>query len=61
MVSLSDLFEQSIHYEPGEVITREGDENRDLYILSQGTLEISIKGDDGQVEHQHGHSCACDV
>ncbi|MBW1791360.1 MAG: cyclic nucleotide-binding domain-containing protein [Deltaproteobacteria bacterium] len=49
MVSLSDLFEQSIHYEPGEVITREGDENRDLYILSQGTLEISIKGDDGQV------------
>ena len=49
MVNLSDLFEQSIHYEPGEVLTREGDENRDLYILSQGTLEISVKGDDGQV------------
>lgn len=49
MVSLADLFEQSIHYKPGEVLTREGDENRDLYILSEGTLEISIKGDDGQV------------
>ena len=30
-------------------LTREGDENRDLYILSKGILEISVKGDDGEV------------
>ncbi|MBC8317896.1 MAG: Crp/Fnr family transcriptional regulator [Desulfobulbaceae bacterium] len=48
MVSLSDLFEQSISYEPGHVITREGDENRDLYVLSEGALEISVTGDDGE-------------
>ena len=49
MVNFTDLFEHSIHYKAGDIITREGDKNRDLYILSQGTLEISIKGDGGQV------------
>ena len=49
MVTLTDLFEHSVQYKEGDVLTREGDENRDLYILSKGTLEISVKGDDGPV------------
>lgn len=49
MVNLTDLFRRSTHYKAGDVITQEGDVNRDLYVLSQGTLEISVKGDDGQI------------
>jgi CRP-like cAMP-binding protein len=49
MVNLSDLFEESKIYQPGDIIAYEGDKDRDLYVLSEGALEILIKGDDGDV------------
>lgn len=42
MIKLMSLFEQSENYKAGEVIIHEGEENRDLYILSEGTLEVSV-------------------
>jgi CRP-like cAMP-binding protein len=43
MTNLMNLFEQSKKYKAGEVIIHEGEENRDLYILSEGILEVSVK------------------
>ena len=43
MTNLMSLFEQSEKYKAGEVIIHEGEENRDLYILSEGILEVSVK------------------
>jgi CRP/FNR family cyclic AMP-dependent transcriptional regulator len=42
MANLMSLFEQSEKYKAGEVIIHEGEENRDLYVLSEGTLEVSV-------------------
>jgi len=49
MVNLSDLFQESRVYHPGQIITREGEKDRDLYVLSEGTLQVLVKGDDGDV------------
>jgi CRP/FNR family cyclic AMP-dependent transcriptional regulator len=42
MANIMTLFEQSEKYKAGEVIIHEGEENRDLYVLSEGTLEVSV-------------------
>jgi CRP-like cAMP-binding protein len=49
MTNILSLFEQSEKYGAGEIIIREGESNRDLYILSGGVLEVSIKGDDKKI------------
>lgn len=49
MTSIISLFEQSKTYKAGEVIIREGEENRDLFILSQGTLEVSVEDEAKQI------------
>ena len=43
MTNLMSLFEKSEKFKAGEVIIHEGEENRDLYILSEGTLEVSVQ------------------
>ena len=43
MTNLMSLFEQSEKYKAGEVIIHEGEENRDLYVLSEGILEVSVE------------------
>jgi CRP-like cAMP-binding protein len=45
MTNIISLFEDSRTFKPGEMIIREGEENRDLYILSRGVLEVSVKND----------------
>ena len=47
--SLLSLFKESKKYKAGEVVIHEGDENRDLYILSDGFLEVSVKGENKQI------------
>jgi len=47
MTKIMSLFERSEKYQAGEVIIHEGEENRDLYILSEGILEVSV-GDESQ-------------
>ena len=49
MTNLSDLFQESRTYQAGQLLTREGEKDRDLYVLSEGTLEVLVKGDDGDV------------
>ena len=36
-------------YKPGEVIIRQGEPSRDLFVLTEGVVEISRKGGDGEV------------
>jgi CRP-like cAMP-binding protein len=43
------LFEQSKKYKAGEVIINEGEENRDLYILSEGVLEVSVQDESQKI------------
>jgi len=43
MTKLMSLFEQSKKYKAGEIIIHEGEENRDLYVLSEGSLEVSVQ------------------
>ena len=43
MTNLMSLFEQSEKFKAGEVIIHEGEENRDLYVLSEGILEVSVE------------------
>ena len=43
MTNLMTLFEQSEKFKAGEVIIHEGEENRDLYVLSEGILEVSVE------------------
>jgi len=42
MTNILSMFEQSRKYKAGDVIIHEGETNRDLYILSAGTLEVSV-------------------
>jgi CRP/FNR family cyclic AMP-dependent transcriptional regulator len=49
MIKLMSLFEQSRKFKAGEVIIHEGEENRDLYILSEGTLEVSVQDESKKV------------
>ena len=43
MTNLMSLFEQSEKFKAGETIIHEGEENRDLYVLSEGILEVSVE------------------
>jgi CRP-like cAMP-binding protein len=43
------LFEQSEKFKAGEVIIHEGEENRDLYVLSEGTLEVSVQDESQKI------------
>jgi CRP/FNR family cyclic AMP-dependent transcriptional regulator len=49
MTNIFSLFEKSKTFQPGEIIIREGEENRDLYVLYEGVLEASIKTDRGDL------------
>ena len=49
MTNILSLFEQSRAYKSGEIIIHEGEDNRDLYILSEGVLEVSVKGKDKNI------------
>jgi CRP/FNR family cyclic AMP-dependent transcriptional regulator len=49
MTNILSLFEQSKKYKAGEVIIHEGEANRDLYILSAGVLEVSVKSEDKKI------------
>jgi len=49
MTNILSLFEQSQKFKAGEVIIHEGEKNRDLYILSAGILEVSVKGEDKRI------------
>jgi CRP-like cAMP-binding protein len=42
LMALNELI-QSRTYEPGEVLIREGETNRDLYFLTEGLIEISME------------------
>ena len=43
MTNILSMFEESKKFIAGEVLIHEGEENRDLYILSKGTLEVSVQ------------------
>ena len=45
---INDLVENR-KYEPGDLIISKGDTNRDLYLLTDGSVEISIEGGDGNL------------
>ncbi|UCD65439.1 MAG: cyclic nucleotide-binding domain-containing protein [Deltaproteobacteria bacterium] len=49
MTNILSLFEQSRNYKSGTVVIHEGEDNRDLYILSEGVLEVSVKGKDKKI------------
>jgi CRP-like cAMP-binding protein len=44
--TLNDLVESKT-FEPGEVMIRKGDTNRDLFFLTEGSVEISAESADG--------------
>jgi CRP-like cAMP-binding protein len=49
MTNLMSLFEQSEKFKAGEIIIHEGEENRDLYVLSEGTLEVSVQDESQKI------------
>ena len=49
MTNIMSLFEQSKTYKAGEVVIHEGEENRDLYVLSEGTLEVSVMDESNKI------------
>ena len=49
MTTILSLFEESRKFKAGDVIIHEGANNRDLYILSKGILEISLKDDENRI------------
>jgi len=49
MTKIMSLFEQSETYKAGEVIIHEGEENRDLYVLSEGVLEVSLQDESKKI------------
>ena len=49
MTKLMSLFEQSKKYKGGEIIIHEGEENRDLYVLSEGSLEVSVQDESQKI------------
>jgi CRP-like cAMP-binding protein len=49
MTNILSMFEESRKYKAGEVIIHEGEENRDLYILSSGVLEVSVKAENEKI------------
>lgn len=49
MTNILSLFEESRKFKAGEVIIREGEDNRDLYILSDGVLEVSVRSENKKI------------
>ena len=49
MTNILSLFEESKKFIAGEVLIHEGEENRDLYILCKGTLEVSVQDESKKV------------
>ena len=49
MTKLMSLFEQSKKYKAGEIIIHEGEENRDLNVLSEGSLEVSVQDESQKI------------
>jgi CRP-like cAMP-binding protein len=49
MTNIMSLFEQSEKFKAGEVIIHEGEENRDLYVLSEGILEVSVQNESKKI------------
>lgn len=49
MTNILSLFEESKKFVAGEVLIHEGEENRDLYILSKGVLEVSVQDESKKV------------
>ena len=49
MTKIMTLFERSEKYKAGEVIIHEGEKNRDLYVLSEGVLEVSVKNKSSKI------------
>jgi len=45
MTNIISLFEESKIFKPGEVLIHEGEDNRDLYILSTGEIEVTVKNE----------------
>ena len=45
MTKIISLFEESKIFKPGEILIHEGEDNRDLYILSSGVLEVTVKNE----------------
>ena len=48
LMALNELV-NSRTYEPGEVLMREGEANRDIYLLTEGSIEISTEGEQGNL------------
>ena len=49
MTTICNFFEDSRIYQPGEIIVREGEKNRDLFILSEGVIEVSVRAEKEQI------------
>ena len=45
MTNIVSMFEESKIFKPGEVLIHEGEDNRDLYIVSSGVLEVTVKNE----------------
>jgi CRP-like cAMP-binding protein len=45
MTNIISLFEDSKTFKPGEVLIHEGENNRDLYILSNGVIEVTVENE----------------
>ena len=45
MTNIISMFEESKTFKPGEVLIHEGEDNRDLYIVSHGVLEVTVKNE----------------
>ena len=45
MTTIISMFEESKTFKPGEVLIHEGEDNRDLYILSNGVIEVTVKNE----------------
>jgi len=47
MTGIMDLFGETVTFKAGETILREGDDSRDIYALTDGIIEISMKDGKG--------------
>ncbi len=56
MTNIISLFEESKTFKSGEVLIHEGEDNRDLYILSDGVIEVSVKNELSPVVVSEVHS-----
>jgi len=45
MTTIISLFEESRTFAAGTVLIYEGEKNRDLYILSKGVIEVTVKNE----------------